>query len=438
MSKIFKVVTSLYANTFAKVDAKGQGISKVNTLLMGSFVKLLNQEINGWQQISAFSQESWIRNTDIGENPALKCFYVDVGQGDGALLEVGNDQDGLKIIIDGGPNDNLSRYLSNWQYKYYFKYNKKVHIDYIFVSHFDKDHYQGLIDIINDDHYTIGTIYHNGIAKFNKEKENYPKDKYNSALGEITGEGDARYLVTSFDNVIDFRALKETGMQDLMQKFLSSVNNAFASGRLGNFTRLDHTSPKITKTINNKEFRIEILGPVTSIKDGKVAFKFFDDYSHTINGHSLVLKIVYGNRSFLFGGDLNVPSEDHLLQHYGDENPFEVDVAKSCHHGASEFTLDFMEKLNPFATVISSGDNETYSHPRADAIGCAGKYSKSLRPLVFSTELARSYASSDKIRYGMINLRCDGERIIMAQMKEVISDGKVWDLYDHNFFETNP
>ncbi|HMF71808.1 MAG TPA: hypothetical protein VK616_10050, partial [Flavitalea sp.] len=133
----------------------------------------------------------------------------------------------------------------------------------------------------------------------------------------------------------------------------------------------------------------------------------------------------------LFGGDLNIPSEKHLLSHSAPNNPFEADVAKSCHHGASEFTLEYMAAVNPYATVISSGDNETYSHPRADAIGCAGKYSKSTRPLVFSTELARSSnVETDSIKFGMINLRSDGKSIIMAQMKEASGDGDVWDLYE--------
>ncbi len=191
------------------------------------------------------------------------------------------------------------------------------------------------------------------------------------------------------------------------------------------------------KLINNLPFNIEVLGPVTETLEGSTTYAYFNNSeSHTVNGHSLVLKLKYGNRSFLFGGDLNTDAEEHLLHYYNErgENPFEVDVANSCHHGASEFSTDFMAKINPLATVISSGDNESYSHPRADAIGCAGKYSRSKRPLVFSTELARSTdVKTDEILYGMINLRCDGEKIIMAQMKE--AKGAGWDLYED---ELNP
>ncbi|TDO99149.1 ComEC/Rec2 family competence protein [Flavobacterium sp. 245] len=436
MADNYKVVISLYADVYKSIGTDGKPKGKNNTILMGSFVKILPEETNSWQKILAFGKESWIDKTCLGLSAALKCFYVDVGQGDGALLEVGNDENGLKIIIDGGPNDNLSHYLSKWQYKYYFDKNKKVHLDYIFISHFDKDHYQGLIDIINDSHYTIGTIYHNGIAKFNNKKINFPKTEYNTELGKKSKHNGENYLETSFNTLAEFNALQvKGGMLDLQEKFLNAVNTATSQGRLTNFERLDHNSTIPPKLINNKNFSIEILGPVTSKIDNKTVYKYFDDEAHTINGHSLVLKITYGNRSFLYGGDLNIPAEDHLLEHYNTANPFEVDVAKSCHHGASEFTTDFMAKVNPYATVISSGDNETYSHPRADAIGCAGKYTKSKRPLVFSTELARSTADgSTRIKYGMINMRCDGDNIIMAQMKEAVSSGSVWDLYEQSFF----
>lgn len=432
MADTYKVVTSLYAETFGRIDANGKGKSKNNTILMGSYVKILNEVNGNWQKVQAFSIEGWIDKNALGDSPDFKCFFVDVGQGDAALIEVGNDTDGMKILIDGGPSDNLGRYLNKWQYKYYLNNDIKVHFDYVFISHFDKDHYNGLIDIINDPHYTFGTIYHAGIAKFNSDKTSFPKNIYNSELGKKIKHGTETFLTTQFDTLAEFNALKTGGgMLDLLERFLTAVNNASSQGRLQNFNRLDFNSIIPSKQINNKTFEIEVLGPVPSqIPNGR-AYKYFDDEAHTINGHSIVLKLKFGNNSFLFGGDLNIPAEEHLIAHYSGNNPFEVDVAKSCHHGASEFTTEFMAHVNPLVTVISSGDNESYSHPRADAIGCAGKYTRSKRPLVFSTELARSSnVETDKVKYGMINLRCNGVEIIMAQMKEASKKGEVWDLYD--------
>ncbi|AMR29942.1 hypothetical protein A0256_00185 [Mucilaginibacter sp. PAMC 26640] len=420
---IYKIVTSLSANTYKNIDAHGAGKSKNNTILMGSYVALTGQTNGLWREVTAFGTTGWIKSSDIGDEPGLKIFFVDVGQGDGALIEVGNN---FKMLIDGGPDDNLANYLSKWQYKYYFGRNEKVHFDYVVISHFDKDHYAGLIDIINDDHYTFGTILHNGIAKFNDAKANFPAD-YDTELGH-TENG---YLTTSFDSVDDLNALKtKGGMLDLVEKFAFAATNARQQGRLQNFKRADYLTETVTQDIAGKTLRLDFLGPVTT--EGAKRYKYLDDDAHTINGHSIVLKLTYGIRTILFGGDLNSQAETHLLEHYGQTNPFEVDIAKSCHHGASEFTVEYMAKVNPHATVISSGDNESYSHPRADAIGCAGKYTKSNRPLVFSTELARSTdIKADKIKYGMINLRCNGEQVIMAQMKEVVTGASVWDLYDN-------
>lgn len=186
----------------------------------------------------------------------------------------------------------------------------------------------------------------------------------------------------------------------------------------------------LQEEIEGQQLRLEVLAPFTEKVKNKQMFRYWVDDGKTINGHSLVLKLTFGQCSFLFGGDLNTVSEKYLMAQYGAANPFEVDVAKSCHHGSSDFTEDFMDKINAYATVISSGDNEPHAHPRADAIGCAGKYSRSKRPLVYSTELARSVnLVSRKVLYGMINARCNGADIYMAQMKEVNKPGDMWDSY---------
>lgn len=428
----YKAVTAVYAKTYKSVGTNNKGKSANNTILMGSWVEILGETKGEWQKVKAFGKEGWIEMQNLGDSPGLKCCYIDVGQGDAALIEVGNDANGMKILIDGGPADNVSRYFNAWQYKYYLSKGIKVHFDYVFISHFDKDHYNGLIDIINDENYTFGTIFHNGIGKFSEQKDEQLPKEYNCKLGKKVKVGSKNYLITLFDTLEELQELRNKGgMQDLLVKFLKAVEKAKTENRLSDFKRLDSESLITERQFNNKSFKIEVLAPVPTSISGKAALPYYEDDSHTINGNSLVLKISYGLKTFLFGGDLNIPSEEYLIDHYSNQNPFRVDVAKSCHHGASEFTTAFMDKVCPYVTVISSGDNESYSHPRADAIGCAGKYARSERPLVFSTELARSVdISARKVMYGMINMRCDGDKLIMAQMKEVRSNDDVWDLYE--------
>ena len=71
-------------------------------------------------------------------NPTLKIYFIDVGQGDCALIITPK---GKKILIDGGEGKNeiLLPYLLDRGI------NK---IDYIIISHFDSDHCNGLIEVM--------------------------------------------------------------------------------------------------------------------------------------------------------------------------------------------------------------------------------------------------------------------------------------------------
>ena len=169
----------------------------------------------------------------------------------------------------------------------------------------------------------------------------------------------------------------------------------------------------------------------------------------------------YRDIRIFFSGDLNEKGEQFLLDRYrGRTGALVADVLKMPHHGSSDFLDAFLAAVNPAVSVVSSGDNEGYSHPRADTLGCLGRNGRGSRPLIFSTELARSPrienlnkmkrraerasagtggsataeadAAKDRIVavYGAINLRTDGHRIVMCQKKEAPDgQGREWDLY---------
>ena len=388
----------------------------VNKIQSGTYVTIAAEE-GDFYKVKTAGPDGWMRKTDLGDTMGIKMFYLDVGQGDGVLIEVGN----LRILIDSGPAGNMHSYLTKWQYTYLLNNAQPVHIDYVFVSHFDADHYKGLIAILNDKRFTFGTIFHAGILKF-AEKNN----PYNTGLGDTIQHNGIVYLTKIFDNLLQTSEVAAF-IRDITS-FMEAVKKAAAEDRLSKTKRVAAGDTVFSKTIENKKFTIDILGPFTEKISGRHRFVYWQDDGKTINGHSLVLKITFGKRTFLFGGDLNTDSELYLLEKYGNANPFRVDVTKSCHHGSSDFTETFMQQLCPFATVISSGDNESFSHPRADAIGCAGKYARGNRPLVYSTELARSVSKS-KILFGLINLRCNGNDIYMNQMKETNQPADMWDAY---------
>jgi beta-lactamase superfamily II metal-dependent hydrolase len=413
-------------NELSVYNKPTSGKRTVNKILLGTFAGVIAEQ-GYYYQVETAGPDGWVKKSKVTDHKHLKVFYIDVGQGDATLIEVGDQ----KILIDGGPNDNLHNYLAGWQYSYALDDDQQVHIDHVFVSHFDADHYFGLTPIISDDRFTFGTIYHNGIVRFKTRRGQRP-NVYNTDLGRTVEIENTDYLSTSFNDLTELINLRDNGgLQTGFKRFVNALEEAQNQGRIRNNIRrlTNEDGTLVNKVINGITFKIEILGPVRTQKNGDWYFEWFKDSSHTRNGHSIVMRVEYGDVSLLFGGDLNSYAEDHLLNHYEGDNPFRVEVAKSCHHGSSDFTIDFLRKVRPFATVISSGDNESYAHPRADTLGSAGKYSRGSRPKVYSTELARSINKAGDVLYGMINLRCDGKRIYMAQMKERRSGSDVWDSY---------
>jgi len=86
----------------------------------------------------------------------------------------------------------------------------------------------------------------------------------------------------------------------------------------------------------------------------------------TDNNRSLVLKITYGNRSFLLTGDLEKEGEAMLLNSGSD---VAADVLKVAHHGSRTSSTDeFLHAVCPSHAVISVADPSPYGHPHAEVI----------------------------------------------------------------------
>lgn len=93
-------------------------------------------------------------------NPTLKIYFIDVGQGDSTLIVTPKNK---KILIDGGEGK------TNVLFQYLL--DKRINkIDYIIISHFDSDHCNGLIEIIEK--MRVENIV---MSKQSKESEEYKK-----------------------------------------------------------------------------------------------------------------------------------------------------------------------------------------------------------------------------------------------------------------------
>lgn len=91
-----------------------------------------------------------------------------------------------------------------------------------------------------------------------------------------------------------------------------------------------------------------------------------DNYNN-LNDYSAVVKITYGENSFLFTGDAEKVSEDEMLEREFDS--LSADVLKVGHHGSDTATSDdFLNAVDPEYAVISCGTGNSYGHPHSETL----------------------------------------------------------------------
>lgn len=403
----------------------------------------------------------YIHQEEMQPESVLEVNFIDVGQGDGCHIVTPDDQ---HFLVDAGKFENMYRFL-RWR----FNLNKARSAPPPFtvvISHPDTDHYLGFENVFCPPEETaqkmsFTKIYHNGIV------EGAGSDI--ETLGRIVKDEKGKSYVTDLCDT-----------QEQYEARSRQVKHGFFIDTLEKTDADKESLRKGSKAIYDKNgLKIEVMGPVADEIEGKPALRVFGSKpGKTKNGHSIILKLTMGHLRLLLGGDLNTEAEDYLFNYYSGANVtelrrelnktslsesqrkikeaeldeairrarqfLEVDIAKSCHHGSSDFTSEFLRVLNPIATIISSGDEESYAHPRPDTLGTIGKYGRGERPLIFSTELARSgkeFVNVNKIKdeaerkervvtvYGMINVRTDGNRAIIAQKLESPADYASFDLH---------
>ncbi len=93
-----------------------------------------------------------------------------------------------------------------------------------------------------------------------------------------------------------------------------------------------------------------------------------DGYAHSnLNNLSIVLKIQYGETSFLLTGDAEKEVEEHLVHAYG--RFLSSSVLKIGHHGsATSSTPEFVNDVKPSLAIISVGRSNKFGHPSKGVI----------------------------------------------------------------------
>ncbi|MDR3610662.1 MAG: DNA internalization-related competence protein ComEC/Rec2 [Ignavibacteriaceae bacterium] len=110
------------------------------------------------------------------------------------------------------------------------------------------------------------------------------------------------------------------------------------------------------------------------------------------NDRSSLLKIIYGNTSFLFTGDLGKKAEKYYSSYY--KSKLKSDVLKVSHHGSKYCSsLNILNNIKPHFALISAGIKNKFHHPAQEVLE---------RLHAFNSDILRT----DKL--GAVLLRSDG------------------------------
>ncbi len=378
------------------------------------------------------------------DEPLLKVRFIDVGQGDGAIVET---PDGQIILVDGGEEEHVRRYI-NVAYSHVLK-TKPLPCAAIVVTHGDADHFAGLTRVAEASRrpdspmVTTQRVFHNGLVKRPSPAAGNAK----TAFGK-SREVDGVFYATELED--DLRKVPDAKMNQPFREWAAALRRLakFSPGMKVSRVGSGDTPFDFLET---GTLSIKVLGPIVDEVGGKPALRLLKtpgssslSASHTINGHSIVLRLTYGNVRFLFGADLNEESEERLLTKASSEGTsLAAEILKVPHHGSADFTPRMLEAVKPVVSVVSSGDENAtkeYIHPRAGLVGALGKYSRATveKPLVYVTEMVafmqrlgtvemrqiknnkpardarRIVNAYQKTVFGIVHVRTDGERVLVS------------------------
>jgi competence protein ComEC len=115
-----------------------------------------------------------------------------------------------------------------------------------------------------------------------------------------------------------------------------------------------------------------------------------------LNNSSVVMRLDFGETSFLFTGDIQELIEKQLV---GEGINLEADILKVAHHGSKTSTgREFIEAVSPQAAVISVGLDNKYGHPHQTVLDTLREYDIT----IFRTDSSNNIKiTTNGINYGI-------------------------------------
>ncbi|MCT4594542.1 MAG: MBL fold metallo-hydrolase [Anaeromicrobium sp.] len=152
---------------------------------------------------------------------------------------------------------------------------------------------------------------------------------------------------------------------------LDTVINNFKIGNvlLPNIIHTTKTYRDVISAIKNKNIKVTKpkIGNTFKVGDSTcVILAPRDKKYHNLNDYSIVIKVIFGNTSYIFTGDSEKDSEEEMVRN---RISLKSNVLKVGHHGSRSSTSDaFLNEVSPQYAVISCGRKNDYKHPHRETV----------------------------------------------------------------------
>lgn len=230
----------------------------------------------------------------------MEVWFLDVGQGDGIFFRTGT----AAVLTDCGS----SQYKSVGKNRLvpFLKSKGIRRLDYIFISHADSDHINGIVWMLeNETDLQVGTIIMPGPGRGEEEYR------------EIEELGRRRKTIVCYMNAGEKLERGEL-------KITAVYPDASASPK-------DRNGHSLVLSVRYRDFTMLLTGDVGQ------------------TGEEIMLDEKYSPGRELPGGNLS--------------------VLKAAHHGSATSTgEEFLKQLNPAVTVLSYGKGNSYGHPAKEVL----------------------------------------------------------------------
>lgn len=348
----------------------------------------------------------------------IKLQVLRANQGDCIILSYGIKATNNHIIIDGGMGKECYRQLQK------FLCDIKLHnenVELLILTHFDKDHISGFLDIMKDDSIDISVIkmiwFNYGTQLSNELKKNKSLQLFIKEASKQTSvaQGEEFYIKIQKKGILLNSYIKELDCYEVRGAKITILSPSI--NQLEELIDEIGTGDGICIELeenNHLKQTAALKNDYNDCVDDLLRMKYSEKGVSVANRSSIAFLFEYDDKKIMILGDAVSSQIIKALKTigYSKYNPIKLHFCKIAHHGSSHNTSpEFIQMIDCSRYIISS--NWTCNRPSKTCLSRI--IANSDKPITFycNYQYKSIFTEDEKIRYDVSFELIDGAGILL-------------------------